>query len=263
MEATAAADADAARLEPEGAAPEGGAELDLWAEEIELAWSGTSFGLGARGALGEALAQAGLRSLSVPAIGEIYAENALGALAAAIAAGVDARGAADAIAAAPPPPGRFELLATTPRVVLDYAHSPDALWRTLDTARRLCRGELWVVFGAGGNRDRDKRLPMGHAARAADHVLLTSDNPRDEDPAAIAHALRQGLGPHPSVRVELDRKTAITCAVLGAGVEDVVVVAGKGHETEQEIGGERRAFSDRLVVADACHKRNATHASLQ
>jgi UDP-N-acetylmuramoyl-L-alanyl-D-glutamate--2,6-diaminopimelate ligase len=138
-----------------------------------------------------------------------------------------------------------------PHVVVDYAHTPDALARTLASARALCAGRLTVVFGAGGKRDKAKRAPMGEAARVADRVVLTSDNPRDEDPRAIARAIAAGLAGHGGVETALDRAEAITRAVRGSGAGDVVVVAGKGHETEQVVGAVARAFSDQEVVRAA------------
>ena len=194
----------------------------------------------------------------VRAIGDVYAENALAALLGAVAAGVPAAEAAAALAEAPPPPGRFEVVHEKPYVVVDYAHSPDALARTVQTARKLADaagGKLAVVFGAGGKRDKAKRGPMGEAARAADCVILTTDNPRDEDPAVIARAIAEGLRGHASVRTELDRAKAITSAIETAGDADVVLIAGKGHETEQLVGSEVRHFSDVDVAKEALAAR--------
>jgi UDP-N-acetylmuramoyl-L-alanyl-D-glutamate--2,6-diaminopimelate ligase len=107
-----------------------------------------------------------------------------------------------------------------------------------------------VVFGAGGERDQPKRPMMGQAARLADSVILTSDNPRSEDPAAIAAAIRTGLGDHPDVETVIDRAEAIRRAVRAGRPGDVIVIAGKGHETEQTAGGQVRHFSDRDVVLE-------------
>ena len=225
---------------------------DLVAESVEVSWAGTRM----RVVVEEGSDCASvLRSLPewlhVRAIGEIYAENALAALLGAVAAGVPAAIAAAALEAAAPPPGRFEVVHARPHVVIDYAHGPDALARTVQTARTLTRGALTVVFGAGGARDAQKRAPMGEAARIADHVVLTSDNPRDEDPADIARAIEDGLRGHASVRTELDRRKAITSAIEGASDDDVVLIAGKGHETEQLVGSETRHFSDADVAREA------------
>lgn len=234
---------------PARGAPQG--EPDLVASSVEVSWDGTRVRCEVRDRA------SGLPSeLSVRAIGSVYAENALAALLGAVAAGVDPEAAARAIAQAPPPPGRFELLHRRPYVVVDYAHSPDALARTVEIARALAgKSRLFTVFGAGGKRDRNKRKPMGEAARPADVVLLTTDNPRDEDPADIARAIALGLEGHPGVRTELDRRTAIRSAILEASEDDVVLVAGKGHETEQTIGTEVRHFSDVEVVREALGER--------
>jgi UDP-N-acetylmuramoyl-L-alanyl-D-glutamate--2,6-diaminopimelate ligase len=236
-------------------------EYDLVGRDVEVTWEGTRVALEAKGDLGPVP-----EALRLRAIGSIYAENAVAALAAAIAAGAPPEAAARAIEATPAPPGRFEVICgapggqengEAPRVVVDYAHTPDALARTLETARSLCRppGALVVVFGAGGNRDRDKRAPMGAAAAIADRVVLTSDNPRDEDPAAIAAAIREGLSGHRDVEVELDRAAAITGAIGRAAPGDVVVIAGKGHERDQTAGGARRPFSDVDVARAAARLR--------
>jgi UDP-N-acetylmuramoyl-L-alanyl-D-glutamate--2,6-diaminopimelate ligase len=229
------------------AAPSRGAidpRTTLVAEAVDLSWQGTRV----------RVAGAEIDELALPVIGEVFAENGLAALAGAIAAGVDARAAAGALAAMPPPPGRFEVVAADPHVVVDYAHTPDALRRTLATARRLCRGELWVVFGAGGQRDQPKRPLMGDAATEADRVVLTSDNPRGEDPAEIARQIAAGLGGRAYDTI-LDRARAIATAVREAAAADVVVIAGKGHESTQTIGGETRSFSDREVARAAMAER--------
>ncbi|HEY6464111.1 MAG TPA: Mur ligase family protein, partial [Polyangiaceae bacterium] len=175
---------------------------DLVALDVEPTWDGTRISLEGRGPF------AGVpRDLRIRAIGDIYAENALAALLVSLAAGVPPADAAAALADAPVPRGRFEPVAGPaggPRAVVDYAHTPDALARTLAIARRLCPGTLTVVFGAGGDRDRDKRGPMGESASAADRVVLTSDNPRSEDPARIADAIRAGIRDGVDVAVELD-----------------------------------------------------------
>jgi UDP-N-acetylmuramoyl-L-alanyl-D-glutamate--2,6-diaminopimelate ligase len=148
----------------------------------------------------------------------------------------------------PPPPGRFQIVREHPHVIVDYAHTPDALSRTLTTARALCRGRLCVVFGAGGQRDRSKRPLLGAAARAADRVILSSDNPRHEDPQAIIEQIAEGLGDHPDVLHEVDRARAIERAIRAAAPDDLVLIAGKGHELEQETAGVRSAFSDEAIV---------------
>jgi UDP-N-acetylmuramoyl-L-alanyl-D-glutamate--2,6-diaminopimelate ligase len=215
--------------------------LDLVAIRVEPTWDGTLIDIRAPDLDAPT-------SLHIRAIGDAFAENALAALAVASALGVSGSVAADALAAFSPPSGRFEVVSRRPYVVVDYAHTPDAMARTLVTARRLSEGRLTVVFGAGGNRDQAKRPAMGAAASLADRIVLTSDNPRDEDPKRIAEAIRAGIGEHGDVRLELDRERAIHLALDGARADDVVIIAGKGHEDEQIVGNDRRAFSDQEVA---------------
>ena len=231
-------------------------EPDLVATSVDVSWRGTRITCAVKDPA------SGLPTeVIVRAIGDVYAENALAALLGAVAAGVAPSDARAALADAPPPPGRFEVVHERPYVVVDYAHSPDALARTVQIARKLAdgnqpaRGALIVVFGAGGKRDKAKRGPMGEAARPADHVILTTDNPRDEDPAVIARAIESGLRGHGSVRTVLDRAAAITMAVKEAGESDVVLIAGKGHEREQIVGDQVREFSDVEVVRGAIEGR--------
>jgi UDP-N-acetylmuramoyl-L-alanyl-D-glutamate--2,6-diaminopimelate ligase len=226
---------------------------DLVAESVDVSWRGTLVRCKVKGGSGLPT------EVRVRAIGDVFAENALAALLGAVAAGVPPERARDAIAAAPPPPGRFEVLSEKPWVVVDYAHSPDALARTVATAKKLADeggGKLAVVFGAGGKRDKAKRAPMGEAARPADVVVLTSDNPRDEDPADIARAIAEGLKGHADVRTELDRRKAITETIARAAAADVILVAGKGHETDQTIGADTRKLSDVDVARDAIAGRS-------
>lgn len=182
----------------------------------------------------------------------IQADNAAAALLAALVVGVPPDRATRALADCPAPPGRFEIVAREgcPRVVVDYAHDADALRTLLADARRLASGSLVLVFGAGGDTDASKRGPMGAAAAAADRVILTSDNPRNEDPAAIAATLREGLPAGHPCTIELDRARAIALAIAGAEREDLVVVSGKGHESVQIIGSRALPCSDREIAAE-------------
>lgn len=151
-------------------------------------------------------------------------------------------------------PGRMQLLGGNgqPLVVVDYAHTPDALAQVLDSLRADCRGKLWCVFGCGGERDTGKRPLMAAAAeKYADRIVITSDNPRGEDPARIIEAIRAGLSQPELAQVEPDRARAIAGTISQAGSDDTILVAGKGHETYQEIAGERYPFSD-SQVAQAC-----------
>ncbi|MCB9565929.1 MAG: UDP-N-acetylmuramyl-tripeptide synthetase [Myxococcales bacterium] len=180
-------------------------------------------------------------ALEITMIGEVFAEDALAAAGAALAAGIPGELVRAGIAAAPPLPGRFEVVARAPIVVVDYAHTADALARVAADARRLVgEGRLIVVVGAGGGTDPGKRGPMGEAVGlVADRVIVTSDNPRDEDPRAIAAALAAGArrGGRAAVEVVIDRRAAIAAGLAGAGAGDLVLLAGKGHEATQTIGG--------------------------
>lgn len=190
-----------------------------------------------------------------PLIGAFNAENLLVALGVLVAAGEALDRAGAALSQATPPPGRMETLGgqlDQPWVIVDYAHTPDALERVLSSIATLDPGAVTCVFGCGGDRDRGKRAPMGKAAaRYADHIILTDDNPRAEDPAAIVADIALGTAGHPDVRVEHDRERAIRTAISHAGAGDVVLVAGKGHEARQIQGGDTRRFDDRQVVRRA------------
>ncbi|WP_229400207.1 UDP-N-acetylmuramoyl-L-alanyl-D-glutamate--2,6-diaminopimelate ligase [Micromonospora okii] len=187
--------------------------------------------------------------------------NALLAIAALVAAGVDAPTAAEGVAACGGVPGRLELVATTGPVrgVVDYAHKTDAIVAALAALRELSSGRLICVLGAGGDRDRGKRPAMGAAAaRGADVVLVTDDNPRTEDPAAIRAEVLAGAhdaGTGTRIVEVAGRRAAIAEAVRLAGEGDVVAVLGKGHERGQEVGGEVLPFDDRAELADALRAR--------
>jgi UDP-N-acetylmuramoyl-L-alanyl-D-glutamate--2,6-diaminopimelate ligase len=194
-------------------------------------------------------------TLDVPLVGSFNLANALAAAATARAAGFDLDTVATGLAEPVIVPGRFEPVdAGQPFAVLvDYAHTPDALARVLAAARPLTGdgGRVLCVFGCGGDRDPAKRPLMGAAVAAgADVAVLTSDNPRSEDPQAIADAVLPGLAGAPDVRVELDRRAAIALALAAARAGDVVVVAGKGHETGQTAGGRTVPFDDRVVARE-------------
>jgi UDP-N-acetylmuramoyl-L-alanyl-D-glutamate--2,6-diaminopimelate ligase len=184
--------------------------------------------------------------------GRFNVENVLGVVAAAILLDVDEDEIAAGIAALEGVPGRFEPVDEGQpfSVVVDYAHKPDALDNVLRTARELAGGRVVVVFGAGGDRDRQKRPLMGKVARdLADVVIVTSDNPRSEDPLAIIQDVLQGTGT--DVEIDPDRRSAIARAIEVAAPGDVVVIAGKGHEQGQEVGGEKLPFDDRVVAREA------------
>jgi UDP-N-acetylmuramoyl-L-alanyl-D-glutamate--2,6-diaminopimelate ligase len=194
---------------------------------------------------------------TAPLPGRFNVLNSLVALAAARALGVDDATIARALPGAGGVPGRFEPVDEGQEfaVVVDYSHKPDALDNVLRTAREMATRHLIVVVGAGGDRDRGKRPLMGAAAtRHADTVVITSDNPRSEDPEAIIAAVAEGAGPG-ALRIA-DRRAAIEHAVGAAGPGDVVVIAGKGHETYQEVaGGVKLPFDDRAVAREALRAR--------
>ena len=157
-------------------------------------------------------------------------------------------------------PGRMQTFGgvDAPLAVVDYAHTPDALQKALSAARAHCKGRLSVVFGCGGDRDAGKRPLMGRiAAESADRVIITDDNPRTEPHEEIAAGIRSGIPAGKDYRIQLDRELAIREAISEAGADDVVVIAGKGHEDYQIIGAERRMFSDRAVVESALRGERA------
>jgi UDP-N-acetylmuramoyl-L-alanyl-D-glutamate--2,6-diaminopimelate ligase len=143
------------------------------------------------------------------------------------------------------------------KVLVDYAHTDDALANVLGMLRKLCKGELRVVFGCGGDRDRSKRSRMARVAQEfADKVFVTSDNPRCESPERIFYDIMQGFDEAGAgvVTVEADRKKAIELAVEGCGKDDIVLIAGKGHETYQVIGREKHDFDDREIVRELLNR---------
>ena len=188
----------------------------------------------------------------LPLVGDYNRSNVLTAAALAEAAGVPHALIQRTIPTLTPRWGRLERVAN-PRVkaevFVDFAHTPDGLEKVLAAARQFCRGRLWVVFGAGGDRDPMKRPLMGAAcARLADRVVVTSDNPRSEDPLKIIDDILKGMGDARDVTVEPDRRRAIGRALAEAAAGDVVIIAGKGHETTQEIAGVKHPFDDREVA---------------
>jgi UDP-N-acetylmuramoyl-L-alanyl-D-glutamate--2,6-diaminopimelate ligase len=199
----------------------------------------------------------GRAKLATRQLGRFNLSNVLGVLGALVAHGVPFADAVRLVAELPDVPGRMQVVGERPLVVIDYAHTPDALEKVLDALRPVAAkrgGRLAVVFGAGGDRDPAKRPLMGAAAaRRADRVLITSDNPRSEDPLRIINAVAGGAGER--VEREPDRRRAIEAVLLAAAAEDVVLIAGKGHESYQEIAGQRLPFSDQAVARAALAMR--------
>ena len=189
-------------------------------------------------------------ALVLPMLGRFNAWNAAAAFAACRALGVSARDAVRGLEQSRGVPGRLERVVAgqAHEVVVDYAHTPDALERALEACRDHCAGRLLLVFGCGGDRDRGKRPVMGAiAARLADRAWVTNDNPRSEDPAAIAAEIVAGA-PAAGLEVLLDRRAAIAAAIADAKPGDIVLIAGKGHETTQTVGEQVLPFDDRAVA---------------
>lgn len=240
-------------------------------KDLDVEW--TALTLTAGGLVGTLKTPRGVLQIQSPLVGAFNADNV--AMAASLALAVDlpsaavCRGLQTAVVR-----GRMESVANEigVSVLVDYAHSPDALGRAIEAVSPLTEGAVWVIFGCGGDRDRAKREPMGRAAAAADAVIVTTDNPRTEAPAAIAEeALRGVLGggrtrcaaPSPDgVWVELDRRQAIEQTLAAAAPGDTVLIAGKGHETYQEIAGERQPFDDVQIARQALAQRGISTAHL-
>jgi UDP-N-acetylmuramoyl-L-alanyl-D-glutamate--2,6-diaminopimelate ligase len=222
---------------------------------------------GARGMRIELDGDWGAATVDTPLLGRFNASNLLAVGAAWLALGMPFAEACDRLARLAPVPGRLQPVGTgdgVPLAVVDYAHTPDALAGALDALRpvaRARRGALWCVFGAGGERDPGKRPLMGEVAqRGADRVVLTSDNPRGEPPEAILDAIQLGLAAAPTLR-DADRARAIAEALTRAAAEDVVLIAGKGHEPYQEISGRRHPFDDAEHAERALARRRSPEAA--
>ncbi|NNE98971.1 MAG: UDP-N-acetylmuramoyl-L-alanyl-D-glutamate--2,6-diaminopimelate ligase [Pyrinomonadaceae bacterium] len=220
---------------------------DLTAEEIEVSLiKGTSFLL---------KTPEGDCRITSPLVGKPHVYNMLSATAAALELGYDLERIQKGLESCVGAPGRFERVTHDGdfAVVVDYAHSDDALFNTLKTARELTEGRIITVFGCGGDRDKTKRRPMGEiAGEYSDLIVITSDNPRTEDPLEIISEIESGLKETGSPYLTIsDRREAIHQAVSRARTGDVVIIAGKGHETYQIIGGDKFHFDDREIAKEA------------
>ncbi|MBP9899462.1 MAG: UDP-N-acetylmuramoyl-L-alanyl-D-glutamate--2,6-diaminopimelate ligase [Gemmatimonadales bacterium] len=217
-----------------------GADADLRIEELVALTAGSRFTLTGR---------FGTAEVAIPLPGEFNVANAVGAAAVMLGLGMPMAEVVARLGESPQIPGRMERIIDAPfHVIRDYAHTPDAYERVLATIRPLTPGRIIVVFGCGGDRDGGKRPIMGEiAARLADHVILTSDNPRTEDPDRIIDDIAAGM-PKGSYERELDRYIAIAMATGQARPGDVVLLLGKGHETYQVIGHEKEPFDERAIV---------------
>jgi UDP-N-acetylmuramoyl-L-alanyl-D-glutamate--2,6-diaminopimelate ligase len=220
-------------------------ECRVRAADVEVGSGGNRFRL---------VSPEGTAAVHSPLVGRFNVMNALAAAATALAAGLPWAAVAAGLSAPVVVPGRMERVdAGQPfPVLVDYAHTPDGLDQVLRAGRQLVDGgRLVVVFGCGGDRDRAKRPAMGKVAAAlADVVYVTSDNPRSEDPAAIANEVAAGIPPAVSAALVIDRRLAVRRALAGLGPGDVLVVAGKGHETGQTAGGVTVPFDDRVVARE-------------
>ncbi len=205
-------------------------------------------------------------AITTRTIGTYNVANLLGVIGAMRSLGVALEDAVAVCSNLHPVPGRMECLAepAAPLVAVDYAHTPDALGQALDALRSLANqrgGKLWCVFGCGGDRDTTKRPMMGAlAAQKADHVIVTSDNPRSEKPEAIIAQVLLGMPPCTAVQVQSDRAQAIAQAIANAGANDVILLAGKGHEATQEVAGHKIEFSDRTHASSALALRKGVAA---
>jgi UDP-N-acetylmuramoyl-L-alanyl-D-glutamate--2,6-diaminopimelate ligase len=201
--------------------------------------------------------------LSTHLIGAYNVSNLLGVIGAMRCLGVPLQQAVEACSQLMPVPGRMECVGGdgVPLVAVDYAHTPDALAQSLAALRPMAQqrnGKLWCIFGCGGDRDASKRPLMGAiAGKGADKVVVTSDNPRSEKPEAIITHILLGLPQGNDVNVQLNRAAAIAQTVAQAGVHDVILLAGKGHETTQEIAGHKTEFSDLAHAARALQLRSS------
>ena len=234
----------------------GGRALSYGLANAEVAATGLA--MGSRGYALSVATPWGRGAVETGIVGAFNVSNLLATLGALLASDVELDTALDALARLAPPPGRMERHGGDgrPLVVIDYAHTPDALEKVLAALRPVVMDgrELICVFGCGGDRDPGKRPVMGRlAGQLADRVIVTNDNPRYEDPTAIANAITKGVveSGQRRWRVELDRTAAIAAAVSAAKVGDIVLVAGKGHEAYQEVAGERRPYTDARAIEDA------------
>ncbi|MGC1183456.1 UDP-N-acetylmuramoyl-L-alanyl-D-glutamate--2,6-diaminopimelate ligase [Legionella sp.] len=187
--------------------------------------------------------------LQIKALGAFNIYNSLAVFSSLLASGYAPERVVAVMSQLKAAPGRLEIVTSAPYVLVDYAHTPDALKNALITLGQLKKGRLWVIFGCGGNRDKSKRPVMGKIASLhADHIIITSDNPRTEDPQTIVNEIVQGVSSSAQVIQLVNREEAIAYALKEADEDDIILIAGKGHESYQQIGTVKHAFSDQEVV---------------
>ncbi|CEG56428.1 UDP-N-acetylmuramoyl-L-alanyl-D-glutamate--2,6-diaminopimelate ligase [Legionella fallonii] len=197
----------------------------------------------------------GNHQVHIKALGEFNIYNSLAIFTSLMASGYPADKVIEVMAQLKAAPGRMEIVTNSPYVLVDYAHTPDALENVLVTLNQLKKGHLWVVFGCGGDRDKTKRPIMGKAASLhADKVVITSDNPRSENPESIVNEIADGIANSVDVVKLVNREDAIAHALNKASKEDIILIAGKGHEAYQQIGTIKHAFSDQDVVRKLMQK---------
>ena len=232
-------------------------EASIFAEEINISITGFTAKISSPWGQGE---------LKSRLIGKFNLQNLLAVVGAACSQGLNFDNVIKVIPMLENIPGRMEIVNDTeqrtekliagPVVILDFAHSPDALKNALGTLRDLCSGKLWCIFGCGGNRDQEKRPIMGKiAAELADHVIITNDNPRNESPKKISEQILSGIIPNTKSIIILDRREAINFSIKSAMQEDVILIAGKGDESYQFLGSKKFSFSDRVEAKIALNNR--------
>lgn len=227
---------------------------DVFGRNVRVGLDGSSFTL---------VCAEGEAEVSIRLGGSFNVDNALVAAGCALGAGIPLEAVARGLSGLAGVPGRFEVVSVDEaiRVLVDYAHTPAGISEAIAAVRKAGSNRVVAVIGAGGNRDRSKRPQMGAAAAAADEVVVTSDNPRDEDPESILDQVMSGVPPETTVRRQVDRREAITSAILDASDGDVVLILGRGHERGQEVGGGRsHPFDDRQVAREALTLRKGSSA---
>ena len=226
-------------------------DADLTAKDLRLSANGVRFAAVNNSGLA-------LTKLAIPGLFSVH--NALGVMSAGLALGISLNDCADAMSSAKGVKGRLEVVPTDREysIIIDYSHKPDALENVLKTLRPVTKGRLFALFGCGGDRDKAKRPIMGAiAADNADCVIVTSDNPRTEDPEEIIRQIVEGVkGRRTPIKVICDRVEAIHWAIDNAGPGDVILLAGKGHEDYQVVGHEKHHMDEREIVAEYLEKRN-------
>lgn len=191
----------------------------------------------------------GKHQITIKALGRFNIYNALAVFSSLMAFGYSVVDVIKVMAELKAAPGRLEVVASAPYILVDYAHTPDALENVLTTLRDLKQGDLWVIFGCGGDRDKTKRPIMGRTASLyADRIIVTSDNPRSEDPEQIIREIVDGIPSLAKTVQRVNREEAIAYAINNAQKEDIILIAGKGHEAYQQIGSTKYEFSDKLVA---------------